>query len=510
MRLQQVWLRVAGGRIRDVRPLEGEVVIEREGQCERYPNCWALPGFVDAHGHLLHYGLELEQPSLRGCQSAEECVERLRHWEPNRGEWLLGAGWNHEHWNPPVWPEAALLDAIFPDVPVVLRRVDGHALWVNSEALRRAGIDDETPDPPGGLIVRTATGKPTGVLIDAAAELLLRHIPPPSPVEMRRALLRAAAQLVRYGITEVHDMDVDPQWVPLFHELATAGQLPIRVQSYIRAQAGQWKTAGLLPTTGEFFQLRGVKFYADGALGSYGAALLEPYADAQPHAGILFFSSEALEQAVREALQTGWHVAIHAIGDAAVRQVAHLFHRLGAVGDPEQRRRIEHVQIVHPADIPVLAEAGVIASVQPLHCIHDAPMARRRLGMRCSIPYPWQSLLSAGIPLAAGSDFPIEPPDVLAGLAAFCLRLPPGETMPWYPEERLDIEQALAAYTIWAHYAAAVDDRRGLLLPAYDADIVVLDRNPANCEPAELSTVRVVAVYVAGVRRWPAGEALAG
>ncbi len=513
MHAQQVWIRIREGRIRQLFPLEGRVVIETEGGAEEYPGAWVLPGFVDAHGHVVHYGMELHQPQLRHCTSAEECLQQLRQWQPNRGEWLLGGGWDHERWNPPHFPEAALLDELFPDIPVVLRRVDGHAVWVNREALRRAGITAQTPDPPGGLILRHASGEPTGVLIDTAAELVLQCIPPPTQEELRTAILRAAQQLLSFGITEVHDMDVDPAWVPVFHELAVAGQLPIRVQSYVRAQHREWYAAGLLPTTGEFFRLRGVKFYADGALGSYGAALLEPYADRADHRGLLFFEDEQLERLVSEALEAGWDIAIHAIGDAANRQVARMYHsvRLRGIADPGQRLRIEHAQLVSPEDVPLMAEAGCIASVQPLHCIHDAPMARRRLGTaRSSLPYPWRSLLQAGVPLAAGSDFPIELPDVAAGLAAFCFRTPPGEDEPWGEAECLSIAEGLAAYTNWAHFAAAVDDRRGMLLPGYDADLVVLGCNPAACSRDELAELSILAVYVAGVRRWCAHDRAPG
>ncbi|MCS7177143.1 MAG: amidohydrolase [Candidatus Kapabacteria bacterium] len=505
LQAQQLWLRIRGGRIWDFSPAEGEVVVETEAGRVHYPGCWILPGFVDAHGHIVHFGLELVQPRLQGCRSAEECLEVLRCWEPNRGEWLVGRGWNHEEWAPAVLPTAAVLDTLFPDVPVALSRTDGHALWVNSEALRRAGITAETPDPSGGLIVRDASGMPTGVLVDTAMELVLRCIPPPSPEEVRQAILRATAQLLQYGITEVHDMDVDVAWVPIFQELAQAGHLSIRVQSYVRAQRGEWAQAGLLPATGEFFQLRGVKFYADGALGSYGAALLEPYADFESHKGFLLFTTEGLELAVAKAMEVGWHVAIHAIGDAANRQVAHVYAaiRQRGIGELEQRLRIEHAQLVHPEDIPVMVEAGCIASVQPLHCVHDAPMARRRLGYgRASIPYPWRSLLEAGLPLAAGSDFPVEPPNVLAGISAFCTRRPPSEAAPWMPEECLRVDEALAAYTTWAHYASGMEDRRGLLLPGYDADFVIVDANPAEMPPEEIASIGVVAVYVAGERRW--------
>lgn len=510
MYAQQLLLRVRGGRLREILPWEGGVVVETEAGVDSYPGCWVLPGFVDAHGHVVHYGLELGQPRLSECRSAEECVELLRRWGPVRGEWVLGSGWDHERWSPPQFPEAALLDTLFPDVPVALRRVDGHALWVNSEALRRAGIEAGTPDPAGGAILRDSRGRPTGVLVDAAMELVLRHIPPPSPEELRAAILRAAQHLLQFGITEVHDMDVDPAWVPLFQELAQAGQLPLRIQSYVRAQHGEWDSAGLLPTTGEFFQLRGVKLYADGALGSYGAALLEPYADAPEQRGWLFFSTQELFDAVAKAVEAGWHVAVHAIGDAANRQVVQVYKALRQQRrvEPEQRLRVEHAQIVHPDDIPEFVESGSIASVQPLHCLFDAPMARRRLGRnRASIAYPWRSLLEAGVPLAAGSDFPIVPPDVEAGIAAFRFRRPPGEEEPWEQHECLSASEALAAYTNWAHAAAAVDDRRGLLLPGYDADLVVMSRDPAQLEPDEV-TGHIVAVYVAGLRRWHAPEKL--
>jgi predicted amidohydrolase YtcJ len=508
MQPQQALIRLRRGRIAEVVPRAGEVRICTEAWEHVYPEAWVLPGFVDAHGHLVHLGLELQQPRLHHCRSAQECVEALRTVQPNRGEWLVASGWNHEHWEPPQLPTAALLDELFPDLPVVLRRVDGHALWVNSAALRRAGISASTPDPPGGWIVRTRSGAPTGVLVDAAMEPVLRLIPEPTPEQLRQAILQAASLCLQYGITEVHDMDVAPEWVPLFHELAEAGQLPIRVQSYVRGQRGEWDAAGLLPTVGEFFRLRGVKFYADGALGSYGAALLEPYADRPEHRGLLLWEPGQLERAVRRAVEAGWHIAIHAIGEAANRMVVQLYWKLRQERILAERQllRVEHAQVVHPEDLEPFAESGAIASVQPIHCLSDAAMAQKRLGAeRTAWAYRWRSLLQVGIPLAAGSDFPIESPDPRLGIAAFCFRQPPHWEHPWHPEECLEMSQALQAYTIWAHLAADTDERRGLLLPGYDADLVVVDRNLAAAQsPEEIAATRILAVYVAGIRRFAA------
>jgi len=270
-------IHVAGGKIRSLKPQFHQSIVRTEQQEYRFDNGWILPGLVDTHIHLVGLGESLTAlVDLSACRSPEECVAVLQQQPAGRGEWLLGRGWDQQRWTSAQFPTAQLLDQAFPQQPVFLLRSDGHAAWVNTVALQKAGITVRSADPPGGKIFRDERGAPTGILLDEAMELVRRHIPPPTPEEIQRFIQVATQSLVQLGITEVHDMDVDPQWVPVFQQLAEEGKLPLRVQSYIQGQHDEWLNARLLPARGEFFQLTGIKLYADGALGSYGAALQQP------------------------------------------------------------------------------------------------------------------------------------------------------------------------------------------------------------------------------------------
>ncbi len=503
-------IHVAGGKIRDLKPQFHQSIVRTEQKEYRFDSGWILPGLVDTHIHLVGLGESLTAlVDLSGCQSPEECVAVLQQQPAGRGEWLLGRGWDQQRWVSPQFPEAQLLDQAFPQQPVFLLRSDGHAAWVNTAALRKAGITARSADPPGGKILRNDRGAPTGILLDEAMELVRRHIPPPTPEEIQHFIQVATQSLVQLGITEVHDMDVDPQWIPIFQRLAEEGKLPLRVQSYIRGQHDEWLNARLLPARGEFFQLTGIKLYADGALGSYGAALQQPYADRPETSGLLLLDEDTVFEKLGWIVEVEWDVAIHAIGDLAVHKVLNWYERLRRehIADPARRLRIEHAQIVAPADLPRFAELDVLPAVQPLHCLEDASMAIQRLGDRAQYAYPWRSLRNAGTVFGAGSDAPVVSANPWLGMKAFIERHPPGWEQPFFPQERLTIEEALLAYTEWAHQLSMMHIRRGKLRELYDADFIVVDRNPL--QTPDPTQVKVLATFVAGECVYEAASATA-
>ncbi|GAB1430614.1 amidohydrolase [Ignavibacteria bacterium] len=504
MEPMQAIIRIERGRILSVEPYFGAVIIISETGTETYPNAWALPGLTDSHGHILGLGKSLRGLNLYDARSANECAARAAAYTFGNGNWITGMGWNQELWEQNIYPTAAILDAVLPAVPVYLSRADGHAAWVNSEALRLAGLTPATPDPDGGTIMREKSGKPTGILIDNAMELVRKHIPPANAAEKQACIIAGLAECSRMGLTEVHDMDVSSDLFDFFRETAERGALSLRVQSFAKAQNNEWVTDGLLPAGGELFRICGLKFYADGALGSHGAALLDPYSDAQGNTGLLLMSESELFNKAKLGLEYDWHIATHAIGDAANRMVLNVYEHLREQGytPKDAILRIEHAQIVHPDDIDRFSRHDIKAAVQPIHCVSDARMAEHRLGRRCEYAYPWRSLRNAGVGLAGGSDFPIESCSPLAGIDAFTRRIPFGESDAWFGAERITRQEAVLAYTIWAHEAAGQDYRRGFLLPKYDADITIMSENLLTYSEDNIPNIEILATYVAGTRKY--------
>lgn len=494
-------IHVANGKIAHTEPADGFVEIRSERFSHRYDGAFACAGLVDSHAHVFGLGIGLSNANLSEAQSEAQVVRMLANSLPTRGDWIMGNRWNQELWDVPSWPSRNLLDEAFPSVPVALRRVDGHALWVNSEALRRAGVDAATPNPPGGEILKDEKGNPTGVLIDEAMSLVLSAIPEYTPEQQQAIADKAATACASMGLTEVHDMDVHPALLPLWRAKAEEGSLPIRLQSYVSGQKDEWSREGLLPAVGEFLRVAGIKLYSDGALGSRGALLLEPYSDAPTSLGLALLSEELMLQKVEAITEAGFDVAIHAIGDAAVRSVLNVYEKVRKNTGTESILRIEHAQNVHPDDLPRIAQYDVRCAVQPIHCTSDAPMARKRLAERCRYAYPWRSLLSAGARIAGGSDFPIESGNPFLGIDAFVRRTPEAEDIPWFAEECLSRAEALAAYTSWAHALADQDYRRGTIAPGFDADITVVDRNILTCPQEDIASTQAVATYAAGIRR---------
>ena len=439
-----------------------------------------LPGFTDSHLHFLWYALGLTRPNLDGARSLAQALARLRPALATvpRGQWIVGSGWNHEEWAEPRFPRCQDLDAVAPDHPVALRRKDGHSVWVNSRALALTGITRATADPPGGRIDRDAVGEPTGILRENATALVLDHVPPPSREDLRRALAAGLTNAHALGLTGIHDME-GADALAVFEEAHARSELSLRVTMQIPAESLDHALAlGLRSGLGDdTLRIGALKLFADGSLGSQTAWLLEPY-EGQPHnAGVATTPPEDLADAVARAAKGGIACAIHAIGDRANREVLDILERSATRAG--LRHRIEHVQLLHPTDVPRLARLGVVASMQPIHATSDRYMADRLWGSRCRYGYAWRSLLDAGTVLAFGSDCPVETPDPLRGVYAAVARKRADEpdSAPWYGQERITVEEAVRAYTWGAAYACGEEKRRGTLRPGMLGDVVVLSQD---------------------------------
>ncbi len=465
----------------------------------------AVPGLVDAHGHVLWLGRARQEVRCEGLPDAHACAARVaaraRLLAP--GRWIRGRGWDQNRWPDGAFPSEAPLTRAAPANPVVLVRVDGHAAWVNRAALDAAGIGPGTPDPPGGRIHRDAAGRPTGVLVDAAMELVLERLPRPGALELEEGLRAGLAELAALGLTGVHDAGVEPDVLDAYRRLAEADRLPLRVYALIDGQApwpvveaelarwGPGSAVGLLA-------VRGVKLYADGALGSRGAALLEDYADERGNRGLLLTPPEELRARVARVVAAGLQPAVHAIGDRACREVLEAFSAVQGIR--ALRPRVEHLQILHPDDLPRLAPLGVVASMQPLHATSDGPWVPARLGegtARLRGAYAWRSVSEAGGTLAFGSDFPIESADPRAGLqAAETRRTASGAA--FLPEQAVSRDAALRAYTLGPAWASFADGRRGMIREGFDADLTAFSEDVLAVAPEALPHVPVTHTVVAG------------
>jgi predicted amidohydrolase YtcJ len=464
-----------------------------------------VPGLTDAHGHLSGLGRALSAVVLAGASSRAEVLQRLQAAPRSafQGDWLVGVGWDQNHWPEKAFPTRAELDARWPSTPVALSRIDGHALWVNGEALRRAGITRATRDPEGGRILRGPDGEPTGVLVDNAMDAVYAALPPPTDEQFEAQLAAALARCAQGGMTGVHDAGMELRTFHLLKRWDSEGRLPLRV--YVLADGmGPDHEAYLAmgPYQGDRLTLRAVKFSVDGALGSRGAALHSPYSDEAAHHGLLLLSPEEYEARVRAFIGRGFQVGTHAIGDRANTLVLDTLLRVaGPEGVGAGRHRVEHAQVMRLEDISRLGAHGFIASVQPTHATSDMPWAEARVGPeRIRGAYAWQRLRAAGATLALGSDFPVERPDMLAGLYAARTRQdeagqPPGG---WHPDQRLSGEEALEGFTTGNAYASFSESVRGRLQPGMDADFVALSVDPVDAQPTDLLTGQVRLTVVAG------------
>ncbi len=470
-----------------------------------------VPGLIDAHAHLMNLGASLLQADLVGTRSKAEVVERLQRFAAALPDsaWVMGRGWDQNDWPETDFPTAADLDAAFPERPVWVTRVDGHAGWANTAALRAAGLDPAQPAPPnpdGGVVLRDAEGRPTGVFVDNAEALIEAVVPPPSGVELQLRLERALAETARHGLTGVHEAGLDLATVALYRAMIDAGQFPLRLYGLIGGAGPTLdyfcETSPLLGY-GDRLTVRALKLYLDGALGSRGAALLEPYSDEPGNTGLLLTPPDQFREIVERAMRCDIQIGTHAIGDRANRIALDTYaEAIRTTGGGPGRHRIEHAQILAAEDLARFGPLGVIASVQPTHATSDMPWAESRVGPeRIEGAYAWRSLLDAGARLALGSDFPVEAVAPLIGFYAAVTRqdaegLPEGG---WSPGQRLTRAEALRGFTLDAAYAAFMEDEVGSLEPGKRADFVVLSRDIMAVLPAEILEAEVVATYLDGV-----------
>jgi predicted amidohydrolase YtcJ len=474
-----------------------------------------LPAFIDSHIHLLALGANLDRVALSGVASLEAVQQRVaaaaRAAHP--GEWVLGWGWDHSLWPGGRLPDRTLLDHVAPDVPVALRRKDGHLVWVNSAALAAARIRRETPDPPGGRIGRFPDGEPNGLLFETAIDLIDRAIPEMTEAQAVRALQRAIAELHRVGVLGAH-IPEGPLTLRALQRLDQAGQLQLRatVMLAYRSLDAALQTGLRTGFGGGRLRIGPVKIFADGSLGSETAAMLEPF-EGQPHnRGIMILSEKELQEAVARAAQGGLACAIHAIGDRANRVVLDAFEATRTDWQPAGlRQRIEHVQLLHPDDVGRLAALGVIASMQPIHATQDMELVDRLWGKRGRYAYAFRSLLDRGTAIAFGSDAPVESADPLAGIYAAVTRRRADGTPSggWHPEERISLIDAVRAYTAGAAWAAGDEGRLGSLAPRKRADFVVLSHDIMASPPEVIPETRVVCSVFDGEVVYstiPAGE----
>lgn len=467
-----------------------------------------IPGLIDAHGHLMGLGYRLRQLDLAPARSLAEAQDAIRSHAAGTASapWITGGGWNQEQWGLGRFPTAAELDAATGTRPAALERVDGHATWVNSAALKAAGITRATRDPAGGRIIRDGAGNPTGILVDTASALVAAVVPKPSAGEAEKALEAALNHMASVGLTGMHDMGTLPAEWTLIRSFGDEGRLTARITAYAAGIEAMEAIAPLRPTPwlySDRLRLVGVKLYGDGALGSRGAWLLGPYADEPGTRGLQFLDDTKQKNLFSRANFLGFQVAHHAIGDAANRQALDSFAEILPTYGENFRNRIEHAQVVNPADVPRFAELKLIASMQPTHASSDHAMAEARLGpQRLEGSYAWATFLKAGVPLALGSDFPVEPANPFYGLHAAVTRqtregVPPGG---WRMADALTLEQALKGFTIDAAYAGHMEGRVGTLTMGAWADFLILDQDPFQTAPGDLWKLAPAETWLAGRR----------
>ena len=473
-----------------------------------------LPGLTDAHVHFRHYALGLTSVDCDTATRAE-CLERVRAAASRAqpGAWLRGHGWRQNDW-PEGFGSAFLLDAVAPHNPVYLSAASMHAAWVNSAALKAAGVTAQTADPPNGQIQRDARGQVTGILFEAAMQLVSVAIPASTLEEDCTAMLAAQAKLWSYGLTGLHDFDRARSFRAL-QTLRARRDLKLRLIKNIPVESlGAAIEVGLSSGFGDdLLRLGAVKVFADGALGPRTAAMFDPYEGEPENRGMLFVDREQLLEMGQRAALGSLSLTVHAIGDRAVHEVLDAFEQLRAFERsqnlPVRRHRIEHVQLLHPKDQARLGQLGLVASMQPLHATADMLAAEKYWGTRVRTSYAWQTQLDSGAVLAFGSDAPVESPNPFLGLhAAVTRRRADGSPGPqgWLPEQRLKLADALTAFTYGPAYAAGMEDKLGRLAPGYLADLIVLDKNPFEIDPHELRHLKPVSTMLGGSWVWGEGQ----
>jgi len=473
-----------------------------------------LPGLTDGHAHLSSYGFLQQSLNLAGTPSLAAAVGQIEEYASSNPHvsWIQGRGWNQVLWPVKEFPKAADIDPVVTDRPVWLRRIDGHAGWANSRAMEIAGITDDTPDPVGGKIIRDDNGRATGVFIDMAMGLIAGNIEAPDKDDIRNAYSSAFENLLPYGMTGVHDAGVSIEEAEVLISMADDGDLGLRVYAMLSG-AGNNLDRMEAPLKGyakDMLDISSVKLYADGALGSRGAAMIEAYSDDPENRGLKFFSPEELTGFAHKANHMGFQVGIHAIGDLANRMALDAFESVQGNKPSSLRNRIEHSQIITLDDIPRFAELGVIASIQATHATSDMNMAEDRIGpQRIQGGYAWRRLLDSGAVLANGSDFPVELANPWHGLYASVTRQsragePEGG---WYADQALTRAEALHSFTLANAFAAHQEEQLGSLEPGKWADFIIIDRDYFKVPASEIDDIQVLETWIAGKKVYEARAA---
>jgi len=466
-----------------------------------------IPGITDAHGHVSSLGYTLLQIDLRDTISARQAATQIADYAQKNPylNWIRGRGWNQVLWPGQQFPSAKILDELVSDRPIWLERIDGHAGWANSKALALAGINANTISPPGGEILRDAEGQPTGILIDNAMNIINQVLPLPSAEELAAALDAATTHLLSLGITSTHDAGVSANENRFYTDLAQQKKLAVRLYGMISStdpELGSILASGPTVDDNDLYSVKSVKVYTDGALGSRGAAMLEPYQDRPDHSGLLLTSQQQLRSIFNAAIKANFQVAIHAIGDKG-NQIGldEVEYAYATIGGQNLRHRMEHAQIVALADIPRFKELNVIPSMQPTHATSDMNMAEDRIGAeRLKGAYAWRSFLDQGSRLVSGSDYPIELANPFHGIHAAVTRQDKGNQPEngWIPEQAITIEEAMRSFTIDAAWAAHQENVLGGLSPGKWADFILIDQDLFTIPSQDLWKTEVLQTWLAG------------
>ncbi|MEM7148397.1 MAG: amidohydrolase [Pseudomonadota bacterium] len=468
-----------------------------------------LPGLIDAHGHVIGLGENLSQLDVRGAKSVDEITAKLNEFAKGKEGWIIGRGWNQELWSDTRFPTAADLDKVVSDRPVILSRVDSHAIWVNSKALELANINADTPAPAGGEIIKDEFGKPTGIFIDKAETLVTQHMPATSAQSVSNALDAAGKHLLSLGITSTHDAGIDKTTWQVYKQRAELGTLPLRIVAMLSAASpdlNMMLKAGRYQDAQDFLSIRSVKIYADGALGSRGAALIEEYADRANHFGLMLETQQKLEQLFTLTFKSGFSANTHAIGDRANKIVLDAYQNVfKQTGGILLRNRMEHAQIVSPEDIPRFKTLKIIPSMQPVHATSDMHMAEQRLtDKQLKGAYAWQTFLEQGSTIAAGSDYPVELANPFDGLYSAITRMDHNQLPEngWRASEVLSREDALRAFTLGGAYAAHQEFKLGSLEQGKWADFILVDQDYFKVPIEQLYKTQVLQTWIAGTLRY--------
>lgn len=468
-----------------------------------------LPGLIDAHGHVIGLGNNLSQLDVRGAKSVDEITAKLKEFAKGKEGWIIGRGWNQELWSNTRFPTAADLDKVVNDRPVILSRVDGHAIWVNSKALELANINADTAAPAGGEIIKDEFGKPTGIFIDKAETLVTQHMPATSAQSVSNALDAAGKHLLSLGITSTHDAGIDKTTWQVYKQRAELGTLPLRIVAMLSAASPDLSAmlkAGRYQDAQDYLSIRSVKIYADGALGSRGAALIDEYADRANHFGLMLETQQKLEQLFTLTFKSGFSANTHAIGDRANKIVLDAYQNVfKQTGGILLRNRMEHAQIVSPEDIPRFKTLKIIPSMQPVHATSDMHMAEQRLtDKQLQGAYAWQTFLDQGSTIAAGSDYPVELANPFDGLYSAITRMDHNQLPEngWRASEVLSREDALRAFTLGGAYAAHQEFKVGSLEQGKWADFILIDQDYFKVPIEELYKTQVLQTWIAGKLRY--------